>query len=69
MPENDNGKEYNYFNSAGLHYEAEEVRRCISSEKIESDYVSHNDSITISKISDEIRKQIGVHYSEDDEEF
>lgn len=58
--------EFNHFNSAGLRYEAEEARKCIRAGKRESENVSHNESIIIARIEDEIRKQIGVKYSEDD---
>lgn len=69
LPENEHEDDYNFKNSNGLHYEAEEVRKCIMNGKLESDYVSHSDSIIIANISDEIRKQIGVNYPEDVQEF
>lgn len=47
-------------------YEAEEVRKCIRAGKKESEHVTHNESLTIARIEDEIRKQIGVKYPEDD---
>lgn len=53
-------------NGAGLSYETEEVRKCIRAGKLESDHVSHNESLIIARIEDEIRKQIGVTYPEDD---
>ncbi|XP_055296396.1 trans-1,2-dihydrobenzene-1,2-diol dehydrogenase-like [Sitodiplosis mosellana] len=58
-----------YFNlsgSCGLRYEAEEVRKCIREGKMESNLVTHNESLLIARIEDEIRKQIGVKYPEDD---
>lgn len=58
--------EFNYPNSCGLRYEADEVRKCIRSGKVESALISHSESITIAQIEDEIRKQIGVTYPEDD---
>lgn len=59
--------DFNFINSCGLRYEAEEVRRCIRGGELESDSVSHNDSLLIARIEDEIRKQIGVRYLEDDD--
>lgn len=58
--------DFNFTNSCGLRYEAEEVRKCIRDGKLESDSVSHNDSLMIANIEDEIRKQLGVKYAEDD---
>lgn len=52
-------------NSSGLRYEAEEVRQCIRSGLIQSGNVSHNESLIIANIEDEIRKQIGVVYPAD----
>lgn len=58
--------DYNFSASGGLRYETEEVRKCIRDGKIESDLVSHNESLLIARIEDEIRKQIKVKYPEDD---
>lgn len=58
--------EFNFINSCGLRYEAEEVRKCIREGKKESENVTHNESLLIANIEDEIRKQIGVKYPEDD---
>uniref|UniRef100_A0A0K8TTM1 Trans-1,2-dihydrobenzene-1,2-diol dehydrogenase n=1 Tax=Tabanus bromius TaxID=304241 RepID=A0A0K8TTM1_TABBR len=55
----------NFTNSVGLRFEAMEVRRCIQEGKLQSDVISHNESILIAKIEDDIRKQIGVVYEED----
>lgn len=56
---------FNFTNSCGLRYEAEEVRKSIRSGQIESEIVPHNESLLIARIEDEIRKQIGVQYPED----
>lgn len=56
---------YNFMNSSGLRYEAEEVRKCIQSGLVQSSIVSHNESLIIANIEDEIRKQIGVVYPAD----
>lgn len=53
-------------NSAGLGYEADEVRKCIRAGKIESENITHNESLIIARIEDELRKQIGVKYPADD---
>ena len=58
--------EFNFINSSGLRYEAEEARKCIRAGKKESEHVTHNESLIIARIEDEIRKQIGVKYPEDD---
>ncbi len=51
--------------SAGLRYQANEVRNCIKAGKLESDRMPHKDSILIANIEDEIRKQVGVKYDVD----
>lgn len=53
-------------NISGLRYELDEVRTCIRAGKIESELATHNESLIIARIEDEIRKQIGVKYAEDD---
>lgn len=56
---------FNFINSCGLRYEADEVRKCIRDGKFESDFVTHNESLLIANIEDEIRKQLGVVYPMD----
>ncbi|XP_055302890.1 trans-1,2-dihydrobenzene-1,2-diol dehydrogenase-like [Sitodiplosis mosellana] len=58
--------QFNSTNSCGLRYEAEEVRKCIRDGKLESKNVTHNESLLIAHIEDEIRKQIGVKYPKDE---
>lgn len=58
--------QFNFPNSCGLRYEADEVRKCIRSGKAQSEHVTHNDSLLFAQIEDEIRKQIGVKYPQDD---
>lgn len=60
--------QYNFPNSCGLTYEADEVRKCIQTGKIESGLVSHSESILIAHMQDEMRQQIGVKYPEDDDD-
>ncbi|CAG2178060.1 unnamed protein product, partial [Oppiella nova] len=55
----------NYGDSLALGYEAEEVRKCLNEGKIESDKMSHKDSIVMAKIEDEIRRQVGVVFDVD----
>lgn len=57
--------DFNYPNSAGLRYEAEEVRKCIRANKLECETATHNDTLIIARIEDELRRQIGVVYEED----
>ncbi|XP_052868124.1 trans-1,2-dihydrobenzene-1,2-diol dehydrogenase-like [Anopheles cruzii] len=56
---------FNFHNSCGLRYEADEVARCIRAGKLQSETVSHADSALIARIEDEIRKQVGVTFPED----
>ncbi|XP_039760888.1 trans-1,2-dihydrobenzene-1,2-diol dehydrogenase-like [Pararge aegeria] len=60
---------YNFENSAGLVFEALEAARCIREGLIESPRMSHQDSLVIAKLMDTVRKQIGVHYDVDDQNF
>lgn len=52
-----------------MRYEADEIRKCIRAGKLERDTISHKDSLIIAHIQTEIRKQIGVHYPADDENY
>lgn len=56
---------FNFHNSCGLRFEAEEVRQCIAAGKLESATVPHSESLLIARIQDEIRRQIGVQFPED----
>lgn len=58
--------DFNFPNSCGLRYEIDEVRKCLQSGKTECEYITHNDSLSIARIEDEIREQVGVKYAEDD---
>lgn len=55
----------NYARSEGFRYEAEAVRQSILKGEIENENVTHNESLTIAKVQDDIRKQIGVVFPED----
>ncbi|WP_289031742.1 Gfo/Idh/MocA family oxidoreductase [uncultured Paraglaciecola sp.] len=48
----------------GFEYEIAEVMDCIEQGKLYSDLMSHQDSISVLKIMDEIRAQLGVQYPE-----
>lgn len=50
--------------TCGMIYQAKECRKCIRAGKLESDDVSHKESIIFARIEDEIRKQVGS-YSDD----
>lgn len=60
----------NFFftNSAGLRYEADEMRRLLTSPEglLECPIVTHDESLIIARIEDEIRRQIGVKFPQDD---
>ena len=60
-----NTPEMNFPNSRGLRFEADEVQRLLVQGKIESDIMPHRDSITIAKIQDELRRQVGVKFDAD----
>lgn len=46
----------------GFTYEIEECKKCIQENKIESSLWSHQNSLDLMEITDEIRKQIGLKY-------
>lgn len=50
----------NYPNTAGLRYQAVEVRRCLLEGLLESPVMTHKDSMLIGTILDEVLKQVGV---------
>ncbi|XP_012533545.1 trans-1,2-dihydrobenzene-1,2-diol dehydrogenase-like [Monomorium pharaonis] len=58
--------EVNFINSAGLSYEAAEARDCILKGLIESPKVTHETSLLLAKLEDELRRQLNVKYVEDD---
>jgi len=60
------GGKFFFNNSAGLRYQAEETRRCIKEGLTESPTVTHEESLIIARIEDEIRRQIGAKFPEDD---
>jgi len=51
-----------YPNSAGLCYQAEEVRRCLQAGLLESEHMTHKDSVRVSTIMDSMLQQLGVKY-------
>ncbi|XP_041664161.1 trans-1,2-dihydrobenzene-1,2-diol dehydrogenase [Cheilinus undulatus] len=55
----------NFLNSTGMRYEAEEVRQCLLKGLKESAVMSHADSLLLAEVEDEIRRQVGVTYSQD----
>merc|ERR550525_1858850 len=57
--------EFNFLNSANFAHEAEHVRQCIAGGRTESDLLSLDETLTIARIMQEARKQIGVVYPQD----
>nr|XP_056720001.1 trans-1,2-dihydrobenzene-1,2-diol dehydrogenase [Euleptes europaea] len=58
-------QQLNFPNSAGLCYEAEHVRQCLLQGLKESPVMSHADSELVHSILDEVRRQLGVSYPQD----
>lgn len=50
---------YNFINSAGLCYQAEDSRKCIQAGKIQSDDITHEESIELAGYMDTVRKEVG----------
>ncbi|KAK5873679.1 hypothetical protein PBY51_018699 [Eleginops maclovinus] len=59
------GLPLNFDNSTGLCFEAEEVRQCLLKGLKESPLMPLADSVLLTEIMDEIRKQVGVVFSQD----
>ncbi|XP_058485899.1 trans-1,2-dihydrobenzene-1,2-diol dehydrogenase-like [Solea solea] len=55
----------NFTNSTGLRYEAEEVRQCLLQGLKESPRMPLGESVLLTEIMDEIRKQVGVVFCQD----
>ncbi|XP_027136829.1 trans-1,2-dihydrobenzene-1,2-diol dehydrogenase isoform X1 [Larimichthys crocea] len=55
----------NFTNSTGMRYEAEEVRQCLLKGLKESAVMSHADSLLLAEVEDEVRRQVGVVYTQD----
>lgn len=55
----------NFIKSTGMRYEAEEVRQCLLKGLKESAVMPHSDSLLLAELEDEIRRQVGVVYSQD----
>lgn len=56
---------FNFFNSAGLAYEADEVKDCIKDGKLESERITHSETLQLSKLMDNLRSQLGVVFDSD----
>lgn len=67
LPEN-NGK-FNYTNSPGLAYEADEVKRCIREGKLESEAMSHEDTLELARLVDKVKSDIGLVFPADLESY
>lgn len=65
----ENKGHFNYRSSAGLAYEAEEVRKCIEAGKIQSDIMPHSDTIKLAGMMDQLRAAVGVVYPADEEVY
>ncbi|CAL1276547.1 unnamed protein product [Larinioides sclopetarius] len=55
----------NFTNSSGLRFEAMEVRECLKKGALESEIMPLKDTETMTAISDEIRRQLGVVFDAD----
>jgi hypothetical protein len=62
LPGKESSSSFNFINSAGLVYEAEEVHDCLTAGSLESSVVSHEFSLALVKLTDNIRQQIGLKF-------
>lgn len=56
---------FNFINSSGLCYQAEDARQCIKAGKIESEDITHEESIQLAGYMDAVRKEVGNVFPED----
>lgn len=56
---------FNFTNSAGLRYEAMEVRRCLKLGLLESPKITHEESLLLAELEDTLRNKLGVRYCDD----
>ncbi|XP_065345739.1 trans-1,2-dihydrobenzene-1,2-diol dehydrogenase-like [Cloeon dipterum] len=56
---------FNFTNSVQLRHQAQEVRRCILAGELESKVMSHQDSLAIAALEDQLRRILGVQYAAD----
>ncbi|KAK7080300.1 hypothetical protein SK128_016097 [Halocaridina rubra] len=59
------GQKFNFVNSQGLMYEAQEVRMCLKKGLLESPSLPLDETLIIAEIMETMRKQVGVIYSQD----
>jgi dihydrodiol dehydrogenase / D-xylose 1-dehydrogenase (NADP) len=67
LPAVKQGHSFNFINSIGMVYQCAHVHQCLKEGKLESPVITLQESLLIMKSLDEIRKQIGVTYSCDEE--
>jgi len=56
---------FTYPTMAGLVYEVHHVYECLRDGKLESDQITHADSVAWAEVFEEVRRQLGVHYPQD----
>uniref|UniRef100_A0A1I7SG03 Oxidoreductase n=1 Tax=Bursaphelenchus xylophilus TaxID=6326 RepID=A0A1I7SG03_BURXY len=57
--------DYNYSHSSGLSYEADHVYRKIKEGQIESEKMSHEETIAIHEVLEKVKKDLGVVFPQD----
>lgn len=62
LPESVTGT-FLHLNSAGMNYEAFEVKRCLKNGLIESDMITHEETIQLAKLMDDTMKEVGVVFN------
>ncbi|KAI1294788.1 Trans-1,2-dihydrobenzene-1,2-diol dehydrogenase [Halotydeus destructor] len=65
FPYGDGRVPFNYLNSLGLRYQADDVRKCLNQGLLESPGMSHAHSRLVASIEDELRHQVGCVFNED----
>jgi len=65
LPDVKPGHTFNFSNSVGLHFQAIYLQNCLATGKLESELLSLDESLTIMRTLDNIRRQLGVVYPQE----
>lgn len=58
----DKEREYNYPNSAGLRFQAEEMRQRMLQKQITSAVVPPEETVLLAELTSEVHKQLGIEF-------
>ena len=68
-PSEFNQSDYFYPHGAGLAYEIDHVSKCLREDRTESPWMGMEESVAIAEILDEVRRQLGFQFPQDNGKF